>query len=85
MRVRTALLAFLLLLAPSSLLAQESGKDKVGVPKDLLVVLTLRGKPCGKVTSHERRGENDYLVTCETGHHYRVYVDEQERVVVEER
>jgi hypothetical protein len=85
MRLRIALFGLLLLLAPTAPSAQEAGETKVSTPKDLLVVLTLRGKPCGKVTSHQRRGESDYLVTCESGDRYRVYVDEQQRVVVEER
>ena len=57
----------------------------VAVPDDLLAVLTLRGKPCGKIASYERKGESDYLVTCSDGHHYRVYVGPGDRVVVEEK
>jgi hypothetical protein len=79
-----ALLCSALLLAPGLALAQKKDGD-VGVPEDLFAVITLRGKPCGKVKSHERLGENDYLVTCETGHRYRVYVNQDQRVVVEER
>jgi hypothetical protein len=56
----------------------------VEVPDDLLAVLTLRGKPCGKITSHERKGDSDYLVTCSDGHQYRVYVA-GDRVVVEDK
>jgi hypothetical protein len=37
------------------------------------------------VKSYEKRAENDYLVTCESGHRYRVHVTEDQRVVVEER
>ncbi len=77
---RIAMLAAALLLAPALGSAQT-----VGVPEDLFAVITLQGKPCGKVKSHQRLGENDYLVSCETGHRYRVYVNEEERVVVEER
>jgi hypothetical protein len=82
-RVRIGLLAAALLLLPAWASAQQ--QEKVGVPEDLFAVITLRGKPCGKVKSYERRGESDYEVVCETGHRYRVYVNEQQRVIVEER
>lgn len=81
---RIAMLAAALLLAPALSSAQKGG-ETVSVPEDLFAVITLQGKPCGKVKSHQRLGENDYLVSCETGHRYRVYVNEEERVVVEER
>ena len=55
------------------------------VPEDLLAVLTLRGKPCGAITSHERKGEHDYLVTCSDGHRYRVYIGPKDRVVIEDK
>jgi hypothetical protein len=78
------LMASLLLAAPA--IAQErKGASGVGVPEDLLSVLALRGKPCAKVVQHERRGDNDYLVRCESGHRYRVYVNAEGRVVVEDR
>ena len=54
------------------------------VPEDLLAVLTLKGKPCGSIQSHERKGESDYLVTCTDGHRYRVSI-QGERVVIEEK
>ena len=63
----------------------DQGKEAVTVPQDLFAVITLRGKPCGEVKSYEKRAENDYLVTCESGHRYRVHVTEEQRVVVEER
>lgn len=68
---------------PSAPRAQE--RRAVPVPKDLFAVITLRGKPCGAVKSYERRGDADYLVECTDGHRYRVYVTDEERVVVEER
>jgi hypothetical protein len=54
------------------------------VPEDLLAVLTLRGKPCGSIVSHERKGESDYLVKCSDGHRYRVFI-EGNRVVIEDK
>ena len=81
---RILLLCTALLLAPGAASAQKKDGE-VGVPEDLFTVITLQGKPCGKVKSHQRLGENDYLVTCETGHRYHVYVNDEQRVVVEER
>jgi len=77
------LLIAALLLAPGA--GAEEGNGTVAVPRDLFAVITLRGKPCGEVKSYEKRAENDYLVTCESGHRYRVHVTEDQRVVVEER
>jgi hypothetical protein len=82
--VRIALLCTVLLMGTGPASAQKKDGG-VGVPEDLFAVITLQGKPCGKVKSHERLGENDYLVTCETGDRYRVYVNEDQRVVVEKR
>lgn len=55
------------------------------VREDLQVVLALKGKPCGKITALKTLGENDYLATCENGRVYRIRIDDNERVVVEER
>jgi len=55
------------------------------VPEDLLAVLTLRGKPCGKIASFERKGESDYIVTCTDGHKYRVFIGPGDRVVIEDK
>lgn len=59
--------------------------DAQDTAKDLAVVITLQGKPCGTVVSHEKLGENDYLARCSSGDVYRVYVNEQGRVVVVKR
>lgn len=55
------------------------------VAKDLTAVIALQGKPCGTVVSYEKLGENDYLARCASGDVYRVYVNEQGRVVVVKR
>ena len=49
---------------------------------DLTAVIALNGKPCGKVVSAMKRGENDYVATCEDGNRYRVYIKDG-RVIVE--
>ena len=49
---------------------------------DLTAVIALQAKPCGRVVSAMKRGENDYVATCQDGNRYRVYVRDG-RVVVE--
>ena len=50
--------------------------------EDLTAVIALTGKPCGKVDSAAKRGDDDYVATCEDGNRYRVYVRDG-RVIVE--
>ena len=68
---------FAALLVPST--------EAVDVAKDLTAVIALQGKPCGNVVSFEKLAENDYLARCASGDVYRVYVNEQGRVVVVKR
>jgi hypothetical protein len=49
---------------------------------DLTAVIALQAKPCGRVVNAVKRGENDYVATCQDGNRYRVYVKDG-RVVVE--
>lgn len=49
---------------------------------DLTAVIALNAKPCGRVVSATKRGDNDYIATCEDGNRYRVYVKDG-RVIVE--
>lgn len=62
-----------------------SPADAVDTAEDLTVVITLQGKPCGKVVSYEKLGENDYLARCSSGDIYRIYVNEEGRVAVVKR
>ncbi len=57
--------------------AQESGEAA-----DLTAVIALNGQPCGRVVMVAKRGDDDYLATCEDGNRYRVYVRDG-RVIVE--
>jgi len=50
--------------------------------KDLTAVIALNGKPCGKVVNATKRGDDDYVATCEDGNRYRVHVKDG-RVIVE--
>ena len=60
-----------------SALAQE-----IDEAADLTAVIALNGKPCGRVARAEKRGDDDYVATCEDGNRYRVYVKDG-RVIVE--
>ena len=59
--------------------------DDPSVLKDLTSVIALQGLPCGQVVSVARKGENDYIASCQDGHRYRVFVNPQGRVVVEKQ
>jgi len=64
--------------AGTSLAADEPISDTT----DLTAVIALQGKPCGKVVNATKRGEDDYVATCQDGNRYRVYVKDG-RVIVE--
>ena len=67
--------------AGTPLAAQETRSDAT-VVKDLTAVIALQGQPCGQVVSATKQGEDDYLATCENGNRYRVFVNEDGRVIV---
>jgi len=79
-RLMAAALAGVLLLPAMVALGQD---DDAKVRRDLATVITLQGKPCGKVTQLKRNAENDYTVTCESGNRYRVRIGANDRVVIE--
>jgi hypothetical protein len=56
--------------------------QEISDAEDLTAVIALQAKPCGRVVNAEKRGENDYVATCQDGNRYRVYVRDG-RVVVE--
>jgi hypothetical protein len=72
-----ALAAIALTANAGSALAQD-----ISDAADLTAVIALNGKPCGKVVSAAKRGDDDYVATCEDGNRYRVYVRDG-RVIVE--
>jgi hypothetical protein len=87
MLIKTTGLAALLSLAailalPAPVRAEENDAT---TRRDLLTVLTLKGKPCGEIVDLRREAENDYLVTCGDGHRYRIFIGADDRVVVEDR
>ena len=61
-----------------ALLAEE----QISTAADLTAVIALQGKPCGKVVNATKRGEDDYVATCQDGNRYRVFVKDG-RVLVE--
>ena len=56
--------------------------EEISETTDLTAVIALQGKPCGKVVSAAKRGEDDYVATCQDGNRYRVHVKDG-RVLVE--
>ena len=56
--------------------------DEISDAKDLTAVIALQGKPCGQVVNATKRGENDYIATCQDGNRYHVFVKDG-RVIVE--
>ena len=87
MKTFTRTLALFLLLPALASAQMPSGasQNDAEVKKDLQSVLALQGKPCGAIVSLKRQAENDYLVVCKDGHHYRIFIDENQRVTIEER
>ena len=69
--------AVVLMASAGSALAQD-----ISDAADLTAVIALNGKPCGKVVTAAKRGDDDYVATCEDGNRYRVYVKDG-RVIVE--
>lgn len=59
--------------------------DDEALKKDLTAVIALHGLPCGKVVSVKVLAESDYAASCEDGNKYRVYLNAEERVVVEKQ
>jgi hypothetical protein len=58
--------------------------EQISDVADLTAVIALQGKPCGKVVNAAKKGEDDYVATCEDGNRYHVFVSNG-RVVVEKQ
>ena len=74
------ILAMMMLVAGPSLAA-----DDAALRKDLTSVIALLGLPCGEVVSVKRLGENDNLAVCKDGNRYRVYINDEGRVVAQKQ
>jgi hypothetical protein len=55
------------------------------LPQDMKAVIALQGQPCDKVVSVKRNADSDYLVTCQDGNRYHVFVDPKGRAVVQKQ
>ena len=60
-------------------------QDEEALKKDLTAVIALHGKPCGEVVAVKVQAENDFAASCKDGHKYRVYLNAEGRVIVDEQ
>ena len=60
-------------------------QDDEALKKDLTAVIALQGMPCGEVVAVTVLAESDYAASCKDGNKYRVYLNAEGRVIVEER
>jgi hypothetical protein len=67
------------------LAAPAAAQDEETLKKDLTSVIALHGKPCGQVVSVKVLADNDYAASCADGNKYRVYLNAEGRVVVDEQ
>jgi hypothetical protein len=72
----------LIVAAATSYSAAAVAQQDISDADDLTAVIALQAKPCGKVVNAQKRGEDDYVASCEDGNRYRVYVRDG-RVIVE--
>jgi hypothetical protein len=77
---RFAILASLLLAATASF-----AQGDAALRKDLTSVIALLGLPCGQVVEVTRLGKDNNLAVCKDGNRYRIYINEEGRVVAEKR
>jgi hypothetical protein len=81
--VHTLKPSFLIVAAAMSYSGVSVAQDQdVSDAEDLTAVIALQAKPCGKVVNAVKRGEDDFVATCQDGNRYRVYVKDG-RVIVE--
>ena len=76
----TALTAVAACVGKASLTAADPA-----LPQDMKAVIALQGQPCDKVVSVKRNADSDYLVSCQDGNRYHVFVDAKGRAVVQKQ
>ena len=59
--------------------------DGPPLPQDMKAVIALQGQPCDKVVDVKRNADSDYLVSCQDGNRYHVFVDAKGRAVVQKQ
>lgn len=65
--------------------ASSLGADDVSLLKDLTAVIALLGLPCGQVVSAIQLKNNDHVATCKDGNRYRVFANDEGRVVAQKQ
>lgn len=60
-------------------------QDDAALRKDLTSVIALLGLPCGQVVKVTRLGKDNNLAECQDGNRYRVFINEEGRVVAEKQ
>lgn len=73
----------LIIVLPAFLAAPSFAADTLA--KDLTSTIALLGLPCGKVVSAQRLKDNDYIATCQDKNRYRVFINDQGRVVAQKQ
>ncbi len=73
------------LIVAACLAVPSFADDEEALKKDLTAVIALHGLPCGKVVAVKVLAESDYAASCEDGNRYHVYLNAEERVVVEKQ
>ncbi len=65
--------------------ASSFAAEDVSLLKDLTSVIALLGLPCGQVVSATEPKSNEHIATCTDGSRYRVFVNDQGRVVAQKQ
>lgn len=60
-------------------------EDEPSLLKDMTAVIALLGLPCGQVVSATQQADNDHIVSCQDGNRYRVFVNDEGRVVAQKQ
>ena len=63
----------------------STAAEDAALLKDLTAVIMLLGMPCGQVVGARRQADNDHLASCRNGYRYRVFVNEEGRVVAQKQ
>jgi hypothetical protein len=71
--------------AAAFLSVPSPAQDEGALKKDLTAVIALHGKPCGEVIAVTVLAESDFAASCKDGHKYRVYLNAEGRVIVDEQ
>jgi hypothetical protein len=82
---RTIVMARSLLLIACLAAPSLAADDDEALKKDLTSVIALHAMPCGEVVAVTVLAQNDYAASCQDGNKYRVYENDQGRVVVEKQ